>query len=248
LPALASLRLRPLGLALSPAARASLAKPNSRLTNVIAVALERSLLELSSKRAREPLGSKSEYNATLIYSTSLGEAMSAVRRKSSLALEYLFAALAPALLALAMFSYYAEVAGTPAYPESPLDVTVETLDRNFNPKTTFYTGETVYFKVTAIGRTGYYYDTYWYAFTEPTTYFVFLQIKNPRAEYIFLFVDPNRVVNPGETSIETPGWWVPYGSPEGTYTVTVYLTNGWPAEVAVWIAYAYDSTTFEVRG
>jgi len=153
-----------------------------------------------------------------------------------------------ALTALMYSGHGGEVLGVPATSKSPLDVQIATLDRNFNPKTSFYTGETVCFNVTIIGRTGYYYETGWYSFTQPTTYFVFVQVRNPEYEYVFLFVDPNRVISPGEVYVETPGWWIPYGSPTGTYTVTVYLTNGWPAEVAVWTAYAYDAATFEVRG
>jgi len=137
---------------------------------------------------------------------------------------------------------------TPAYPQSPLDVLITTLDKTFAERDEFFTGEVVYFKITVIGRTGYYLDEVWHDITWPTTYYVFVQVQTPTYEYPFLFIDPDRTINPGETAVETPGWWIPYGSIEGEYTVYVYLTSGWPSEEGVWRVYAINSTTFTVKG
>jgi len=156
----------------------------------------------------------------------------------------LIALMSVLLTTLNLASYTLSV---PTYSQSPLDVTITTLDRNFAERAEFYIGEIVYFKVTVIGRIGYYLEEEYHYIVGPTTYYVFVQVETPTHEYPFLFVDPNRLINPGETFVETPGWWIPYGAMKGDYIAHVYLTNGWPSEEGVWIAYALAEITFTVK-
>jgi len=131
---------------------------------------------------------------------------------------------------------------------SPLEVYLETLDMTFAKKTEFYTGEIIYFNVTIVGKVGYYYYAeQQYYFVGPTTCFVFVQVESPIMEYPFLFVDPNRVISPGEVFTETPGWWIPYGAVPGTYKAYVYLCNTWPSAAVTWIFYDMATVEFTVR-
>lgn len=137
-----------------------------------------------------------------------------------------------------------------ATPEEykPLEVYAETLDMNFAKRTEFYTGEIIYFNVTIVGKVGYYYYAErWYYYVRPTTCFVFVQVVSPTMELPFLFVDPNRVISPGEVFTETPGWWIPYGSTTGTYEAYVYLANTWPSAAVTWIFYDMAVVEFTVR-
>ncbi|MEM3389301.1 MAG: hypothetical protein QW491_07810 [Thermoproteota archaeon] len=105
----------------------------------------------------------------------------------------------------------------------PLEITsIRTLDMTGNPQTSFPRGSTVVVEVTLHSLVSPY---------QPSTqYMLIVEIFNPQGYVVFIgFITD--VIDPGATKTAGSGYRIPTGASTGTYTVKVFVWNGWPSQM-----------------
>jgi len=125
----------------------------------------------------------------------------------------------PILIIVALLSPYVMVSGQ----QYPIVITgIRTLDMMGNEKTTFARGTTVVVEVTLQSQV--------YAYGPPTQYLLIVEIFNPQGYVVFIgFITD--VIDPGATKKAGSGYQIPTGASTGTYTVKVFVWNGWPSQM-----------------
>jgi hypothetical protein len=100
--------------------------------------------------------------------------------------------------------------------------TVKTLDMMGNERTSFARGTTVVVEVTIQSQV--------YAYGPPTGYLLIVEIFNPQNYVVFIgFITD--VIDPGATKKAGSGYQIPAGASTGTYTVRIFVWNGWPSQM-----------------
>ncbi|MBO3809845.1 MAG: hypothetical protein FGF50_09680 [Candidatus Brockarchaeota archaeon] len=123
------------------------------------------------------------------------------------------------LIIMLLLSPYLLVSGQ----QYPLKITkIRTLDMEGNEKTIFPRGSTVVIEVTL--------DSLVSPYEPPTQYLLIVRIDNPQGYTVFIgFVTD--VIEPGATKTAGSGYGIPTGASTGTYTVWVFVWNGWPSQM-----------------
>lgn len=123
------------------------------------------------------------------------------------------------LIILVLLSPYVMISGQ----QYPIVITgIRTLDIMGNVKTSFARGSTVVVEVTIQSQV--------YAYGPPTQYLLIVEIFNPQQYVVFIgFVID--VIDPGATKTAGSGYLIPTGASTGTYTVKVFVWNGWPSQM-----------------
>ncbi|MEM3465832.1 MAG: hypothetical protein QW566_05095 [Candidatus Jordarchaeales archaeon] len=116
---------------------------------------------------------------------------------------------------------------------------IRTLDMLGNPRTSFPRGSTVVVEVTI--------ESLVYAYGPSTQYLLIVEIFNPQGYVVFVGFLTD-VIEPGATKTAGSGYQIPAGASTGTYTVRVFVWNGWPSQMGGnWEALsAPGETTFTV--
>ncbi|MEM3715033.1 MAG: hypothetical protein QXF82_08810 [Nitrososphaeria archaeon] len=105
----------------------------------------------------------------------------------------------------------------------PLEITsIKTIDFEGNLKTSFARGTTVVVNVELKSLVSLY---------QPSTkYLLIIRIDNPQGYTVFIgFITD--VIAPGATKTVGSGYQIPAGASTGTYTVKVFVWNGWPSQM-----------------
>jgi hypothetical protein len=123
------------------------------------------------------------------------------------------------LIILTLLSPYLMVSGQ----SKPITITrIRTLDMLGNERTSFARGTTVVVEVTIQSEV--------YAYGPPTQYLLIVEILNPQGYVVFIgFITD--VIEPGATKTAGSGYQIPAGASTGTYTVKVFVWNGWPSQM-----------------
>ena len=129
-----------------------------------------------------------------------------------------------------VFSLY--IASIPAQNEYTIRiVSVSTTDLQGNPKTSFRRGEIVVVNVNISSLITYY-------AAQPQTYLLIVEAFTPEEEVIALGFTSGQLAS-GQSVVTGYGFKIPADAPTGTYTIEVYVWNGWPAQMgAQWRALA----------
>jgi len=128
----------------------------------------------------------------------------------------------------------------------PLEIKeVWTSDMQGNPKSTFAPGETVVVHVKIEYPPGYYY----YYDGGSISYLLIIEVFTPTSEVLALGFTTG-VISSGETVETGYGFTLSSSASSGTYTIEVYVWNGWPAVMgAGWKSLANPVTSsFTVSG
>ena len=123
------------------------------------------------------------------------------------------------IMILVLISPYLMVSGQ----QYPIQITrIRTMDMLGNVKTSFARGSTVVVEVTL--------ESLVYAYGPSTQYLLIIRIDSPQGYTVFVgFITD--IIEPGATKTAGSGYQIPSGASTGTYTVKVFVWNGWPSHM-----------------
>ncbi len=125
----------------------------------------------------------------------------------------------PILLIMLLLSPFLLVSGQ----QYPIKITqIRTMDMLGNVKTSFARGSTVVVEVKL--------QSLVYAYGPFTQYLLIVRIDNPQGYTVFIGFLTD-VIEPGATKTAGSGYLIPTGASTGTYTVRVFVWNGWPSQM-----------------
>jgi len=131
------------------------------------------------------------------------------------------------IVVASMYSYIAALfAFIAPSPDLPIHInSVITADGDGNPKDTFSRGSLVMINATIEKGTAYYYESYNFSFTEPTSYLLLVQVMHGDEPVFLGFV--SQQIPPGEIQSVGVGYRIGDEDATGEYTAIVYVWSTW---------------------